>query len=274
MLKDLEKIEFKYNPHRGINIDIDGLEDKKIYQLIDLKDSITTNRFSTEFFKYLALLDQSIIYNKIEYVKNNNFEKIISMPIGLKDKQVKSYIELISTIANLKQQNKDLIYLLSTIRINENSDYNKACVFGSSFTYTDDKLLKTTFYFKLRKSSLMDDNYVYDNQYFLDKLYSFNIQNLNCILDDLKECLVNNYFYLRLLGVDFCHDGEVYFKIYIESKNWDNLLLYVKGLSKKQKENFEKILSESKNSSLYLDLVSIVNKIDSKNLNLYFLKKV
>ncbi|MDU1763732.1 MAG: hypothetical protein E6809_06345, partial [Anaerococcus vaginalis] len=66
MLKDLEKIEFKYNPHRGINIDIDGLEDKKIYQLIDLKDSITTNRFSTEFFKYLALLDQSIIYNKIE----------------------------------------------------------------------------------------------------------------------------------------------------------------------------------------------------------------
>ncbi|MDU1764194.1 MAG: hypothetical protein E6809_08795, partial [Anaerococcus vaginalis] len=112
---------------------------------------------------------------------------------GLKDKQVKSYIELISTIANLKQQNKDLIYLLSTIRINENSDYNKACVFGSSFTYTDDKLLKTTFYFKLRKSSLMDDNYVYDNQYFLDKLYSFNIQNLNCILDGLKEGLVNNY---------------------------------------------------------------------------------
>lgn len=120
----------------------------------------------------------------------------------------------------------------------------------------------------------MDDNYVYDNQYFLDKLYSFNIQDLNCILDDLKEGLVNNYFYLRLLGVDFCNDGEVYFKIYIESKNWDNLLLYVKGLSKKQKENFEKILSESKNSSLYLDLVSIVNKIDSKNLNLYFLKKV
>lgn len=39
----------------------------------------------------------------------------------------------------------------------------------------------------------MDDNYVYDNQYFLDKLYSFNIQNLNCILDDLKEGLVNNY---------------------------------------------------------------------------------
>lgn len=39
----------------------------------------------------------------------------------------------------------------------------------------------------------MDDNYVYDNQYFLDKLYSFNIQDLNCILDDLKEGLVNNY---------------------------------------------------------------------------------
>ncbi|MFR2717364.1 MAG: hypothetical protein ACLTA5_09085 [Anaerococcus obesiensis] len=168
------------------------------------------------------------------------------MPIGLKDKQVKSYIELISTIANLKQQNKDLIYLLSTIRINENSDYNKACVFGSSFTYTDDKLLKTTFYFKLRKSSLMDDNYVYDNQYFLDKLYSFNIHNLNCILDDLKEGLVNNYFYLRLLGVDFCNDGEVYFKIYIESKNWDNLLLYVKGLSKNKRKILKKYYQKVK----------------------------
>ncbi len=28
---------------------------------------------------------------------------------------------------------------------------------------------------------------------FLDRLYSFNIQNLNFILDDLKEGLVNNY---------------------------------------------------------------------------------
>ncbi len=34
MLRDLEKSEFTYNPHRGINIDINGLEDKKIYQLL------------------------------------------------------------------------------------------------------------------------------------------------------------------------------------------------------------------------------------------------
>lgn len=274
MLRDLEKSDFTYNPHRGINIDRFGFEDKKIYQLIDLNDTLNLDHFSIYFNNFLEILDKSIIFNTIEYVKNDSFEKIISMPISLKNKQVIDYIEMISKIANLKSEDKNLIYLLSTIKINNYLNYEKSSVYGSSFTYAEDKLIKTTFYFKLRKSSLMDDNYEYDNIHFLDKLYSFNIQDLNSILDDLRDGLLNNFYYLRLLGVDFYNDGKVYFKVYVESKCWDDFLSYITGLNDIQRENFQDILIELEKSNLYLDLVSVVNKVDSKNLNLYFLKKV
>lgn len=273
MLRNLEESEFTYNPHRGINIDRYGFEDKKIYQLIELNDTLNLDHFSIYFNKFLNFLDRSIIFNTIEYVKNDSFEKIISMPISLKNKQVIDYIEMISKIANLKSENKDLIYLLSTIKINNYLNYRKSSVYGSSFTYEEDDLIKTTFYFKLRKSSLMDDNYEYDNKHFLEKLYSFNVKDLNSILDDLRDGLLNNYFYLRLLGVDFFNNGKVYFKVYVESKCWDNFSTYVSGLNNMQRENFQNILIELNKSSLYLDLVSVVNRIDSKNLNLYFLKK-
>jgi hypothetical protein len=201
----------------GLNID-ESLQEKydfKVYYKnqvsIQIESKIVNKLRNLDMVRFVTFVQDGI-----EGEKRQRYD------IGLKNRNNKKMLELIKEFESetcLMKENRDEIIRMSSMKINENTNFKLASLYFLGYIQKDEVIEVLKLHYLNRECEepdIIHKNVIYADSYYLDYVRQVDIPEMKELADIVEVLLRKGGGHLWMMGTDYAISGDKKYKIYIK----------------------------------------------------------